>query len=344
MAADQSQATHPTSFTGQNSTVIVDCAVYSNGMRRPGALALSDALEASRERGSFVWIGLYEPTLDEFEAARCEFELHPLAVEDAVNAHQRPKIELYDDTLFVVLKTARYDDATESVEFAELQVFVGPSFVVSVRHGVASALAQVRRAIECQPELLRCGPPAVLHAIIDHVVDDYEPVLIGLDKDVREIEAQVFTHEQKVTNPAERIYKLKREVLDFLRNAKPLSESLERLSRQSSQIPDDLTDYFRDVHDHLLRVLARVEDLNVLLSDVLNANLAQVGVRQNDDMRKMSAWLAIGAFPTVVGAIYGMNFRHMPELEHTLGYPIVLALTALVCFGLYRRFKRAHWL
>ena len=253
-------------------------------------------------------------------------------------------VALYDDTLFVVLKTARYDDATESVEFAELQVFVGPSFVVSVRHGVASALAEVRRAIECQPELLRCGPPAVLHAIIDHVVDDYEPVLIGLDKDVREIEAQVFTHEQQVTNPAERIYKLKREVLDFLRNAKPLGESLERLSRQSSQIPDDLTDYFRDVHDHLLRVLARVEDLNVLLSDVLNANLAQVGVRQNDDMRKMSAWLAIGAFPTVVGAIYGMNFGHMPELEHTLGYPIVLALTALVCFALYRRFKRAHWL
>jgi magnesium transporter len=287
---------------------------------------------------------LYEPTLEEFEAARCEFELHTLAVEDAVNAHQRPKIELYDDTLFVVLKTARYDDATETVEFAELQVFVGPSFVVSVRHGVASALAEVRRAIECRPELLRCGPPAVLHAIIDRVVDDYEPVLVGLDKDVREIEVEVFTHEQRLTNPAERIYKLKREVLDFLRNAKPLVESLQGLSRQSSRIPDDLMDYFRDVQDHLLRVLARVEDLNVLLSDVLNANLAQVAVRQNDDMRKMSAWLAIGAFPTVVGAIYGMNFQHMPELEHVLGYPVVLTLTALVCFGLYRRFKTAHWL
>lgn len=324
--------------------MIIDCAVYTDGARRSGELALSDALEASREPGSFVWIGLYEPTLEEFEAARCEFELHTLAVEDAVNAHQRPKIELYDDTLFVVLKTARYDDVTETVEFAELQVFMGPSFVVSVRHGVASALAEVRRAIECRPELLRCGPPAVLHAIIDRVVDDYEPVLIGLDKDVREIEAEVFTHEQRLTNPAERIYKLKREVLDFLRNAKPLVESLQQLSRQSTQIPADLTEYFRDVQDHLLRVLARVEDLNVLLSDVLNANLAQVSVRQNDDMRKMSAWLAIGAFPTVVGAIYGMNFENMPELEHTLGYPIVLTLTALVCFGLYRRFKRAHWL
>jgi magnesium transporter len=324
--------------------VIVDCAVYTDGTRRPGPLALSDALEASREPGSFVWIGLYEPTRDEFESARCEFDLHDLAVEDAIHAHQRPKIELYDDTLFVVLKTARYDDETESVEFAELQVFVGPSFVVSVRHGVGSALADVRRAIECQPELLRCGPAAVLHAIIDRVVDDYEPVLNGLDKDVREIEVEVFTHEQQRANPAERIYKLKREVLDFLRNAKPLVGSLEQLSRQSSQIPDDLTEYFRDVHDHLLRVLARLEDVNVLLSDVLNANLAQVGVRQNDDMRKMSAWLAIGAFPTVVGAIYGMNFRHMPELEQSLGYPIVLILTALVCVGLYRRFKRAHWL
>ena len=182
-------------------------------------------------------------------------------------------------------------------------------------------MAEVRRGIECRPELLRCGPPAVLHTIIDRVVDDYEPVLEGLDGDVREIEAEVFTHEQRLTNPAERIYKLKREVLDFLRNAKPLLESLQQLSRQSTQIPDELTDYFRDVQDHLLRVLARVEDLNVLLSDVLSANLAQVAVRQNDDMRKMSAWLAIGAFPTVVGAIYGMNFERCPSSRMSTGTP-----------------------
>jgi magnesium transporter len=323
--------------------VIVDCAVYEHGVRRPGTLELQEALEAARAPDAFVWIGLFQPTSDEFDAVRKEFELHELAVEDAIKAHQRPKIEVYDDTVFVVAKTARYDDDSETVEFAELQLFVGPGFVVSVRHGKGSGLADVRRRLECQPELLRCGPAAVLHAVLDKVVDDYFPVLDGLDNDVSEVEAEVFTHER--LNPSERIYKLKREVLDFHRNTKPLAEGLERLA--ASVVPHthpDLANYFRDVLDHLLRVVAEVESFGALLSDALGANLAQVSVRQNDDMRTISAWLAIGGFPTVVGAIYGMNFEHMPELRQVWAYPLVLVVTFAVCLFLWRRFKRAGWL
>jgi magnesium transporter len=323
--------------------VIVDCAIYDDGTRRPGDVALQDVFEASRGTGSFVWIGLFEPTEDEFEAVRKEFDLHDLAVEDAIKAHQRPKIEVYDDSLFVVAKTARYDDASETVEFSELQLFIGPGFVVTVRHGPASALADVRRRLEQSPDLLRCGPPAVLHAVLDKVVDDYFPVLAGLDNDVSEVEAEVFTDRRM--NPSERIYKLKREVLDFHRNTKPLAEGLQRLANNA--VPHshpDLGNYFRDVLDHLLRVVAEVESFGDLLSDALGANLAQVSVRQNDDMRTISAWLAIGGFPTVVGAIYGMNFEHMPELDEAWAYPLVLAVTLTVCFLLWRRFKRAGWL
>ncbi len=323
--------------------MIVDCAVYEQGTRRPGEVELDEALEAGRRPGCFVWIGLVEPSEDEFDAVRREFALHPLAVEDAIKAHQRPKMEVYGDLLFVVLKTARYDDATETVEFAELQLFVGDDFVVSVRHGEASALAEVRRAVEGDPALLRCGPPAVLHAVIDKVVDDYEPVLIGLDNDVSEIEGQVFTGSR--INPAERIYLLKREVLDFHRNSRPLAADLSRLVE--GQLPHgspELSPYFRNVEDHLLRVVAQVEILRDLLTDALNANLAQVSVRQNEDMRTISAWVAIGGVPTVVGAVYGMNFEHMPELDLRYGYPAVLALVAMLCLALYRRFRRAGWL
>jgi magnesium transporter len=323
--------------------VIVDCAVYEDGVRRPGRLVLDEALEAGRRPGAFVWIGLYEPTVEEFAAVRKEFDLHDLAVEDAIRAHQRPKIEVYGESLFIVFKTARYDDPTETVVFAEIQVFVGHGFVVSVRHGEASALSEVRKNMEQHPELLRFGPAAVLHAIVDRVVDDYMPVIDGLDNDISEIEAQVFTHDR--TNPAQRIYELKREVLDFHRNAKPLAESLRKLA--SGSVPfcsPDLAEYFRDVEDHLLRVVAEVEDMRDLLSDALNANLAQVSVRQNQDMRSISAWVAIAAVPTVVGAIYGMNFEVMPELESRWGYPAVLAMTFVICVVVYRKFRNAGWI
>ena len=326
--------------------MIVDCAVYTHGLRRPGRLELMDALEAASEPDSFVWIGLHEPEKEEFEAVREEFGLHELAVEDAVNAHQRPKLEVYDEDLFVVLKTARYDDVAESVVFAELQLFVGPNYVVSVRHGQASALAQVRATIEADLSRIRCGPMAVLHAVIDRVVDDYTPVLDGLDNDMAEIEDEVFdTRRQRGADPTQRIFKLKHEVLDFIRNTEPLLEPLGRLA--SGQLPGahpELHTYFRDVEDHLTRVVSSIHHARDLLTDALGANLAQVTTRQNDDMRTISAWVAIGGIPTVVGAIYGMNFDHMPELGTRYGYFVVLAITIAACLILYRRFKRIGWL
>jgi magnesium transporter len=327
--------------------VIVDCAVYTDGRRRAGALPLEEALEAANEPDSFVWIGLHEPSHDEFEAVREEFGLHELAVEDAIKAHQRPKLEVYDGELFVVLKTARYDDRSETVEFAELQLFIGERYVVTVRHGQASALADVRRTIEHDLARIRCGPMAVLHAVMDRVVDDYAPVIDGLDNDMVEIEDAVFAPDRPrgAPDPSQRIFKLKREVLEFHRNTEPLLEPLARLA--TGQLPGahpELGSYFRDVEDHLKRSVSAIAHARDLLSDALDANLAQVTVRQNDDMRTISAWLAIGGFPTVVGAIYGMNFEHMPELGTRYGYFVVLAVSVAICLYLYRRFKKVGWL
>jgi len=332
---------------GKDDLVIVDCAVYTDGKRRDGQLPLEQALEAASEPDSFVWIGLHEPTHEEFEAVREEFGLHELAVEDAVSAHQRPKLELYDGDLFVVLKTARYDDVAERVEFAELQIFVGANYVVTVRHGQASALRDVRRTIEQDLGRIRCGPMAVLHAVMDRVVDDYVPVIDGLDNDMAEIEDAVFATDRprRAEDPTRRIFKLKHEVLDLHRNTEPLLEPLSRLA--AGQIPGahpELGSYFRDVEDHLKREVSSIAHVRDLLSDALDANLSQVTVRQNDDMRTISAWLAIGGFPTVVGAIYGMNFDNMPELRTRYGYYTVLVVMAVLCFALWRRFKKIGWL
>ncbi|MFZ6004511.1 MAG: magnesium and cobalt transport protein CorA [Actinomycetota bacterium] len=326
--------------------MIVDCAVYTNGERRPGRLDLMDALEAASEPDSFVWLGLHEPEAEEFEAVRDEFGLHELAVEDAVNAHQRPKLEVYDEDLFVVLKTARYDDVAETVEFAELQLFIGANYVVTVRHGQASALASVRATIERDLDRIRCGPMAVLHGVIDRVVDDYMPVIDGLDNDMAEIEDAVFDiHRPRGYDPTQRIFKLKREVLDFIRNTEPLLEPLGQLAAGSlPRAHPELHSYFRNVEDHLTKVVGAIHHARDLLTDALDANLAQVTTRQNDDMRTISAWVAIGGIPTVIGAIYGMNFEHMPELGWRYGYFLAIGLMAAICFVLYRRFKRIGWL
>jgi magnesium transporter len=330
--------------------MIIDCAVYQQGKRRPGTLALEEAYEAACEDDAFVWIGLYEPDEHEFDSVRREFNLHELAVEDAIKAHQRPKLEVYDDTLFVVLKTARYLEAEETVEFGEIMLFIGPQFVVAVRHKPASELRGVRKQIEDRPDLLRFGPGAVLYAIMDRVVDDYLPVIEGLDKDIQEVEREVFS--QAGSNPAERIYMLKREVIEFHQSTAPLVEPLDRLARRPFDLlHQDIGEYFRDVEDHLLRVVERVAGFRDLLTSVLEANLTQVGVRQNEvamrqnaDMRKISAWVAIAAVPTMIAGIYGMNFDHMPELRWVVGYPLVLLVMAVACGGLYRAFKRNGWL
>jgi magnesium transporter len=323
--------------------MIVDCAVYEDGRRLATDVSLSDAVDACRRDGAFVWLGLHEPTSDELDSIRREFGLHELAAEDALKAHQRPKLEVYDDTLFIVLKPARYIDSDEVVETGEIHVFVSRTFVVTVRHGEAGALGEARKRLEQRRDLVSTGTGGVLYAIVDKVVDDYEPVVEGVANDIQEIEQQVFSAERN--SPAERIYKIEREVLEFSRSVSPLVPVLDRLARgHFDLIDEELSEYFRDVHDHLLRVGQRIDGFRDLLSTALQANLTQVSVRQNEDMRKITAWVAILAVPTMVAGIYGMNFEHMPELRWTYGYPTVLAVTLVVCILLYRRFRRAGWL
>jgi magnesium transporter len=323
--------------------VIIDVAAYREGRRDASVTTLEDALGACAHGEGFVWLGLYEPTEVEFDAACRQFELHELAVEDAIKAHQRAKLEVYGDTLSVVLKTARYIDEDETVEFGEIFLFVGERFLVAVRHGEASALGDVRHDLEASPHRLACGPSAVLHAIVDHVVDDYLPVIHGIEKDIEEVEEQVFSHRGE--NPVERIYNLKREVLDFHRASVPLIDAVARLVEgKVPGIHGDIQPYFRDVLDHLMRVTERVVSARDMLTSVLEANLTQVGIRQNEDMRKISAWVAIAAVPTLLSGIYGMNFDHMPALERELAFPVVIAFMTTVAVSLFYLFRRRDWL
>jgi len=327
----------------QHWAVIVDAALYQDGLREPGSSEIRGHGAACRQRGCFSWIGLYEPTEEEFEEVTKEFDLHELAVEDAIHAHQRPKLELYGDTMLVVLKPARYVDTEEVVELGEILLFVASNFVVAVRHGAASALSEVRKQLEAQPEELKMGPGAVLLEVVERVVDDYASVLSGLANDIEELEKQVFS--DVTTTPTQRIYKLKREVLEFHQATSPLLEPLDRLARgRFGGIERELREYFRDAHDHLLRVVDRISTFRDLLTSILEANLTQVSVRQNNDMRRISAWVAIAAVPTAMAGIWGMNFRVMPELERQWGYPLAISLMVGACSFLYRRFKRSGWL
>src|SRR3954451_8077055 len=322
---------------------IVDLAVYKDGNREEN-VSLNRAFDACHVPGTLVWIGLHEPTEDEFDSVRRGFELHELAVEDAMKGHQRPKLERYaDDQMFMVLKTARYFEP-DVLEFGEILIFLGDSYVVSVRHGEASPLHDVRLALEKRPELIKCGPGAVLHAIIDKVVDDYTPVLTNLDVDITELEAEAFG-EVSPMGLTERIYRLKRQVINLHRATAPLQEPLGRLSDgRYAHAHEDLRPYFRDVYDHLLRAVQTADQYRELLTSILEANLTQVSVRQNEQMRQISAWAAILAVPTLIAGIYGMNFRHMPELGWRIGYPGALVLMLLLCGGLYSYFRRIDWL
>jgi magnesium transporter len=326
--------------------VIVDCAVYENGRRLAGDLAVEDAYDAIRADGAFAWIGLLNPTVPEFDSVRREFDLHELAVEDAVKAHQRPKLEPFRDSVLVVLRTARYLPDTESVDFGEILMFVGRRFVVVVRHGEASELGSVRKRLESRPDLLRHGPPAVVYGIVDHVVDDYAPVLDGIEDDIEELESEIFS--PSGGNPVERIYQLKREVIELNRVATPLLTPLAHVleSDYASQlgVADELRPYFRDVHDHLVRVTERVAAARELLTSALEANLAQMNTRQNEDMRKISAWVAIGVVPTLITGIYGMNFVHLPGLHRESGPWIALAIMIGVATLLWAFFRRRGWL
>ncbi|SEG81992.1 magnesium transporter [Actinacidiphila yanglinensis] len=327
--------------------MIVDCAIYREGRRAPTPDDLSDALDQARASGdAFVWVGVTEPTESEFDHIASEFGLHPLAVEDVLKAHQRPKLEIYHESLFAVVRPLRYDDARGTVTASELMVFVGDSFVVTVRHGETHTAADVRARLESQPEVLRHGPDSVLYAICDHVVDDYLDIAGELQTDLEELEEKVFAPVGKdAARTAATIYAFKRQVLEFRRASGPLAEPMARMASGSMPFTDPRSrPFFRDVADHLTRVGDAGESLDRLLSDILAAHLTQVGVRQNDDMRKISAWAAMAAVPTLIAGIYGMNFEHMPELRQVWGYPAVIALMVVAVLVLYRLFKRRGWL
>ncbi|MFV0136937.1 magnesium/cobalt transporter CorA [Streptomyces sp. HMX87] len=331
--------------------MIVDCAVYRDGHRSEGPEDLSDALGEARAAGGFVWIGLHEPTEKEFDLVTEEFGLHPLAVEDALKAHQRPKLEVYEDSLFVVLKPVVYEPRSDTVSTGELMVFLGDGFVVTVRHGEGAPLGAVRQRLEREPELLGEGPTAVLYAIADAAVDHYLDVATELGQDLEDLEAEVFSPDGGGSrHTASRIYNFKRQILEFRRATVPLALPVTRLAGNGAfgaPVPfvnDSARPFFRDVHDHLTRVNESVEGLDRLVSDILSAHLAQMSVRQNDDMRKISAWAAMAAIPTMIAGIYGMNFEHMPELNWVWSYPAVIVVMAALEVLLFRTFKRRGWL
>ena len=334
-----------------DAAALVDSAIYVDGRRLHSPKTLAGTYRMFRdEPGSMAWIGLYRPSEEQLLFLARQFALHELAVEDAIVAHQRPKLERYGDTLFVVLRPARYLDDAEEVDFGELHVFVGRDFVLTVRHSETPDLAVVRRRMESDPGLLARGPEAVLYAILDAVVDGYAPVVAGLQNDIDEIETEVFRGEASVSR---RIYELSREVVEFQRAARPLLRILDALVAgfEKHGIDEELRSYLRDVTDHATLVAERVDSFRQMLQDILTVNATLVTQAQNEEMKaqneevkKISAWAAILFAPTLIGTVYGMNFRRMPELHWYYGYPFALALMAAVCATLYLAFKRRGWL
>lgn len=331
---------------------VVDSAVYVDGLRRAGVVGLDETYDVTRATGGVAWIGLYRPTVDELESVAAEFGLHHLAVEDALKGHQRSKLERYGDTLFLALRTARYVDETETVEFGELHVFVGPQFVVTVRHAESPDLALVRDRLESHPELLAKGPEAILYAVLDEVVDEYEPVIAGLENDIDEIEDQLFG-EAEHDVLTRRIYDLSSEVIGFQRAVQPLIGIIGALQRGGDKygVDLDLSHHLGDVLDHVNRAGERADAFRSLLDKALQAQstlitrrMTEVSVAQNEQIKRITSWAAILFAPTLVGTVYGMNFRYMPELEWVFGYPFAMALMLLLGIGLYVAFKRRDWL
>ncbi|MGW1915902.1 magnesium and cobalt transport protein CorA [Streptomyces sp. NPDC002076] len=354
----ETPAPAPAAADGAEPVSVVQAALYRDGVRVSAPATLAETYRELREQPSgMAWIGLARPTGADLHSLAAEFGLHPLAVEDAMEAHQRPKLERYGETLFVVLRAARYLDAPEEVDFGELHVFVGPDFVITVRHGAAPDLSAVRRRMEGSPDLLKLGPEAVLYAILDAVVDGYAPVVSGVQNDIDEIETEVFRGDPEVSR---RIYELSREMVEFQRATRPLVGMLHGLMAGFAKYETDeeLQRYLRDVADHVTHISERVDGFRQALSEILTVNatlvtqqqnaemraLAEAGFEQNEEVKKISSWAAILFAPTLVGTIYGMNFDHMPELHWLFGYPFAIGLMGVVCLTLYVVFRKRDWL
>ena len=323
---------------------VVDCGEYLEG-RRVRDVPLEDVSEVkpTLRGGRFVWICLHEPDEPLMRQVQEEFGLHDLAVEDAHRAHQRPKLEEYGDGLFVALRTVEIREDGE-IEFGEVHLFVGPHYLVSIRHGTSLSHAEVRNRCESTPHLLRKGPGFVLYVLMDLVVDRYFPVIDTLEEHIERLEGEIFDggSSRRVT---ERIYDLKRELLALKRAVSPLIDVCNRLARfDTDLVPEDVRPYFRDVYDHVIRINENVDNLREFLNGAREANLSLISIGQNEVTKKLAAWAAIIAVPTMIAGVYGMNFEYMPELRVPLGYPLALGAMTVICGLLYRAFRRAGWL
>lgn len=336
---------------------IVDTAIYHDGIRSTEPVSLDQTFEQLRDHGGFAWIGMYRPTEDELRTVADEFGLHPLAVEDALTGHQRPKLERYGDVLFLVMMAARYLDAPEEVEFGEVHLFIGPNFAITIRHAESPDLGRVRKRLEQSPQLLALGPQAVLYAVMDEIVDEYTPVERGLENDIDEIENQIFLGDPAVSR---RIYKLATEAMAFQRATHPLADMLTTLDEgyKEHEVDLELRRNLRDVLDHSLKSVERADSFRAVLQNALTVQstlvtqaqneemraLSRASIAQGDQVKKISGWAAILFAPTLIAAIYGMNFKFMPELAWPLGYPFAVGLMGVSAVVLYVVFKKRDWL
>ena len=332
----------PSSPRPQNS--VINCAAYHNGVR-VADVPVADLGDAWKHSDRFLWVGLYEPSEQLLAHVQEAFGLHELAVEDAHNAHQRPKLEVYDDSMFVVIRTARLSDGGEHrIEFGETHVFFGPRYIVTVRHGSLRSHVGLRARCEATPHLLAKGEGFVLHAVMDFIVDQYFPVLDALQQELDELEDQIFSG-KFVRSVTARIYHLRRDLLAIKQAVTPLLDVSSHLTRMSSEmLTTDTKPYFQDVHDHVIRIADLIDSLQQLSHSALEANLALISVSQNDDTKRLAAWAAILAVPTMIAGLYGMNFKYMPETEWALGYPLALGTMLITCVVLYRWFRKVGWL
>ena len=323
--------------------MIVDIALYEQGRRVEAGQDISDLVARARTNNGFVWIGLAEPDQAEFDLVVGELNFHPLAVEDAINANQRPKIEEYEGLTFFVLKTVFFDQSQQEITTGELMCFIDRNFIVIVRHGAGHPLATVRHDLEAKPELMQLGPFAVLHAVADRVIDGYLAIAQSLEQEVVSVENKVFNGKRQTFS--QEIYFLKREIIEFKHAIEPLILPINRLvSGISAEVPEEIKPFFRDTSDHLLQACEQATGLDSLITSVLQADLAHIQVQQNIDVRRISAWVALASGPTMLAGIYGMNFHHMPELSTRYGYYVVLGVMLGLTGFLYRQFKKADWL
>jgi len=323
--------------------MIVDVALYQNGLRQEGPSDISDLVDIAKKKGGFVWVGLSEPTEQEFDMVVGELNFHPLAVEDAINAKQRPKIEDYDGLTFFVLRTVFFEKESQSVTTGEIMCFISDHFIVVVRHGEGQSLANVRRDLEEKPELLKFGPFAVLHAVVDRIIDGYTEIANSLEQEVVSVENRVFGGKRQTFS--QEIYFLKREIIEFRHSIEPLIVPINKVaSGFVTAVPEAIKPFFRDTSDHLIQACDQATGLDSLITSVLQADLAHIQVQQNIDVRRISAWVALASGPTMIAGIYGMNFHHMPELSTRYGYFVVLGVMASLTFYLFRKFKKSEWL